>query len=137
MNINKALVCGNLTREVELKSLPSGMKVASISIATNRKYSVDGQKKEAVEFHNVIAFGKIAETLGQYCKKGDGLFVEGRIQTRNWEDKDGKKNYRTEIVVENFQFGNKAKVEEPKEGLTSGGTKVPDFSEVDISDLPF
>jgi len=107
MYLNKAFLYGNLTRDPELRALPSGQQVASFSIATNRTYKDrDGNKKEAVEFHNVVAFGRLADLIGQYMKKGRPIFVEGRIQNRSWEDKNsGEKKYRTEVVVENFQFG--------------------------------
>ncbi len=109
MYLNKAIILGNLTRDPELKSLPSGIKVASLSMATNRSWK-DGQgaKKEAVEYHNVVAFAKQAEVIAQWCKKGSSLYVEGRIQTRSWDAADGTKKYRTEIVLESFQFGPKA-----------------------------
>lgn len=105
MYLNKAFLYGNLTRDPEVRALPSGAQVASFALATNRTFKDrDGNKQEAVEFHNIVAFGKLAEIISQYAKKGRPLFVEGRIQTRSWET-DGKKNYRTEIVVDNFQFG--------------------------------
>src|SRR6185369_19332 len=105
MYLNKAFLYGNLTRDPELRALPSGQQVASFSIATNRTYKDrEGAKKEAVEFHNVVAFGRQAEVIGQYLKKGRPIFVEGRIQNRSWDDKtSGEKKYRTEIVIENFQ----------------------------------
>lgn len=107
MYLNKVFLYGNLTRDPELRALPSGQQLASFGLATNRTYKDrEGQKQEATEFHNIVAFGKPAELIAQYMKKGRALFVEGRMQTRSWDDKDtGKKNYRTEIVVENFQFG--------------------------------
>ncbi len=109
MYLNKALLIGNLTRDPELKALPSGIKVTSLSMATNRVWKdKDGQRKEGTEYHNVVAFGRQAETLAQYCKKGSSLYIEGRLQTRSWDGQDGKKNYRTEIILENFQFGPKA-----------------------------
>jgi single-strand DNA-binding protein len=105
MYLNKAFVYGNLTRDPELRALPSGQQVASFSLATNRTYKdKEGAKKEQVEFHNIVAFGRQAEIIGQYMKKGKAIFVEGRMQTRSWES-DGQKKYRSEIVVENFQFG--------------------------------
>lgn len=105
MYLNKAFVYGNLTRDPEMRALPSGQQVANFSIATNRVYKdKEGAKKEQVEYHNIVAFGRTADLIGQYMKKGRPIFVEGRIQTRSWEA-EGKKNYRTEIVVENFQFG--------------------------------
>lgn len=106
MYLNKVQIIGNLTRDPELKSLPSGIKVMSAALATNRTWKdKDGSKKEQTEYHNIVAFAKPAELISQYMKKGGSLYVEGRLQTRSWDDKEGKKNYRTEIVVENFQFG--------------------------------
>ncbi len=107
MYLNKVFLYGNLTRDPELKALPSGSQVANFGLATNRTYKdKNGQKQEATEFHNIVAFGRTAEVIAQYCKKGRPIFVEGRITTRSWDDKEsGKKNYRTEIIVENFQFG--------------------------------
>ena len=110
MFLNKAFIIGNLTRDPELKALPSGTKVCSFSLATNYVgKDKDGNRKESVDYHNVVAFARLGELVAQYLKKGSQALVEGRIQTRNWEDKDGKKNYRTEIVVENFQFGDGGK----------------------------
>lgn len=108
MYLNKAFVYGNLTRDPELRALPGGQQVASFSLATNRTFkNKEGQQQEQVEYHNIVAFGRQAEVIGQYLKKGRPVFIEGRIQTRSWEA-DGKKNYRTEIVVDNFQFGPQA-----------------------------
>lgn len=108
MYINKVQVLGNLTRDPELRALPSGVKVASFSLATNRSWKgEDGQKKEQTEYHNIVAFAKPAELIAQYCKKGSSLYIEGRLQTRSWEQ-DGQKKYKTEIVTENFQFGPRA-----------------------------
>lgn len=105
MYLNKVQLYGNLTRDPEMRALPSGQQVANFSIATNRVYKDrEGAKKEQVEYHNVVAFGRQADVIGQYMKKGRPLYVEGRLQTRSW-DKDGAKQYRTEIVLENFQFG--------------------------------
>ena len=109
MYLNKVMLIGNLTRDPELKSLPSGVKVTSIGLATNRSWKKeDGSKQETTEFHNAVAFGKPAELIAQYCKKGSSLYVDGRLQTRSWDGTDGQKKYRTEIVVENFQFGPRA-----------------------------
>ena len=105
MYINKATIYGNLTRDPEVRALPSGQQVTSFSVATNRTYkNKEGQKQEAGEFHNVVAFGRLAEVIGQYMKKGRPIYIEGRLQTRSWES-DGHKNYRTEIVADTFQFG--------------------------------
>ena len=107
MYLNKVFLYGNLTRDPELKALPSGSQVAEFAIATNRVYKdKNGAKQEEVDFHNIVSFGKTAEVIGQYLKKGRPIFVEGRIRTRSWESKDGTgKRYKTEIVLENFQFG--------------------------------
>jgi len=108
MYLNKAFIIGNLTRDPELKALPSGSKVCSFSLATNRVYKdKDGKKQEAVEFHNVVVFGKTAELSAQYLKKGSQALVEGRIQTRSWDGTDGQKRYRTEIVADTIQFGSR------------------------------
>jgi len=105
MYLNKVQLYGNLTRDPEMKALPSGQQVATFSIATNRTYKdKQGAKQEQVEYHNIVTFGRTAEVIGQYFKKGRPIYVEGRLQTRSWE-KDGNKQYRTEIVLENFQFG--------------------------------
>lgn len=105
MYINKAMIYGNLTRDPELKALPSGSNVCSMSLATNRTYKDrDGNKKEEVDYHNIVVFGKQAENVAKYLTKGSGAFVEGRLQTRSWE-KDGVKHYRTEVVADRVQFG--------------------------------
>ena len=109
MYLNKVILLGNLTRDPELKAIPSGMKVASFSMATNRSWKdQSGARKEAVEYHNVVAFGKQAETITQWLKKGSSIYVEGRLQTRSWDAADGQKKYRTEIIIDSFQFGPKA-----------------------------
>ncbi|OGZ95353.1 MAG: hypothetical protein A3I44_03335 [Candidatus Sungbacteria bacterium RIFCSPLOWO2_02_FULL_51_17] len=116
MNLNKAFILGNLTRDPELRQTPSGQQVCQFSLATNRIYTdKSGQKQKLAEFHNIVAWGKLGELVGQYLKKGQSAFVEGRIQTRSWDDKQsGQKKYRTEIVAENVQFG-------PKGGDNAGG----------------
>lgn len=130
MYFNKATIIGNLTRDPEIKSLPSGAKVTSFSLATNRVWKEkDGQKKEQTDFHNMVAFGRQAETIAQYCKVGDQLLVEGRIQTRSWDSKEGTKMYRTEIIVDNFQFGTKANKETPKVGNTDVDYPQDDLGE--------
>ena len=109
MYINKAILFGNLTRDPELRSLPSGMNVCNFSIATNRVYrDREGKKQEQTDFHNVVVFGRQADTVAQYLKKGSSVFIEGRIQTRSWDDKtSGEKKYRTEVVADRVQFGPK------------------------------
>jgi single-strand DNA-binding protein len=109
MYLNKAYIIGNLTRDPELKSLPSGSKVTSFSVATNRVWKDQtGNRQESTEYHNIVVFGRQAETSAQYLKKGSSVLIEGRLQTRSWDGQDGKKNYRTEIVADRVQFGNRA-----------------------------
>ncbi|MEK7175972.1 MAG: single-stranded DNA-binding protein [Patescibacteria group bacterium] len=106
MYLNKAILIGNLTRDPELRSLPSGVQVATLGVATNRVWKdKNGQKKEDTQFHNVVVFGRQAETTAQYLRKGASLLVEGRMQTRSWDDASGQKKYRTEIVADRIQFG--------------------------------
>ncbi len=108
MYINKAIIAGNVTRDPELKSLPSGVKVTTFSVATNRfwKDATTGERKEMPEYHNIVVFGRQAENCAQYVKKGSQICLEGRIQTRSWEQ-DGQKKYRTEIIADNVQFGSR------------------------------
>ncbi len=117
MNYNHVIICGNVTRDPECRTVPSGQAVCSFTIATNRTYTdANKERKEQTEFHNVVAWSKQAEIIGQYVKKGKLLLVEGRLQTRSWEDKTHPeiKHYRTEIIVDNFEFGpNTSKAEEP------------------------
>ncbi|MDB5237527.1 MAG: hypothetical protein JWL88_629 [Parcubacteria group bacterium] len=114
MYLNKVMLYGNLTRDPELRAIPSGQQVATFGLATNRSFkNKEGAQQEQTEFHNIVAFGRTAEVMGQYLKKGRPVFIDGRIQTRSW-DKDGTKQYRTEIVVDTFQFG-------PQAGGTEGG----------------
>lgn len=138
MFLNKALIVGNLTRDPELKALPSGMSVASFSVATNRKYKDrDGKMQESVDFHNVVAFGRTAENISQFLKKGSQILVEGRLQTRSW-DKDGVKHYRTEIVADFVQFG--ARRDKPTDEQQSPSDDVEleyPKEEIDPSDVPF
>jgi single-strand DNA-binding protein len=106
MYLNKAIIIGNLTRDPEIKAIPSGLQVASFSLATNRVWKdKNGAKQESVDYHNVVVFGRQAETAAQYLKKGSSVFVEGRMQTRSWDAADGTKKYRTEVVADRVQFG--------------------------------
>ena len=106
MSLNKVLLIGNLTRDPELRSTPSGQSVANFAIATNRvwKDPQSGEKKEAVEFHNIVVWRRLAEIAGQYLRKGSKIFLEGRLQTRSWQDQSGTKKYMTEIIAENMQM---------------------------------
>lgn len=105
MNINKVFIAGNITRDAELKTTPAGSEVASFSVATNKKWKdQSGQQKEKAEFHNIIAWNKLAEIAGRFCKKGLRVIVQGELTTRDWEGPDGKKNYRTEIIASNIEM---------------------------------
>lgn len=102
-SLNRAQIVGNVTRDPELRYIPSGQAVCSFGIATNRRWrDKDGNNQEQTEFHNIVAWAKAAEIISQYVKKGTKLYIEGRLQTRSWEGQDGAKRNRTEIVVENF-----------------------------------
>jgi single-strand DNA-binding protein len=149
MYLNKAMVYGNLTRDPEMKALPSGMQVCSFSIATNRVYNDrDGKRQESVDYHNITVFGKQAENCAKYLVKGNSAYVEGSLRTNSW-DKDGVKHYRTEIIADRVQFG-------PKGGSSSAGPSstpstgastnnqasapvLPDYPMEDINpeDIPF
>lgn len=105
MSLNKAFILGNLTRDPELRTTPAGQSVTSFGVATNRVWTNQkGEKQEQVEYHNIVAWGKLAEIVSQYLGKGRKVFVEGRLQTREWEGQDGVKRYRTEIIAENLQM---------------------------------
>jgi len=105
MFLNKVIIYGNLTRDPERRSLPSGMTVVSMGVATNRVFVSQGQKQQETEFHNVIVFGKQAEIAAQYLKRGSTVLVEGHLKTRNWQDQQGVKHYRTEIIADRIQLG--------------------------------
>ena len=152
MNLNKVFLIGNLTRNPELRALPSGASVASFGIATNRVWkNQQGERQEEVQFHNVVVFGRQAEIVNQYLTKGSLAMIEGRIQTRSWDGKDGTKQYRTEIVAERVQFGprNAMKQEEfiKKEAPPATNQNPPireelpeiniDEGEIKPEDLPF
>ena len=153
MYINKAMLFGNLTRDPELRALPSGMNVVNFSIATNRTFKDrDGKKQEQTDFHNVVVFGRQADIVNQYLKKGSSVFVEGRMQTRSWE-KDGEKKYRTEVIADRVQFGPKGSGSArssggntggddqtpPPDDMSSGGGSGIDYPKDDINpdDIPF
>ena len=106
MNFNKAFVLGNVTRDPEFRTTPTGQNVCSFGIATNRVWKDNaGQQQRAAEFHSIVAWGRLAEIANQYLKKGSLVFIEGRIQTRSWQDQGGQKRFRTEIVAETMQLG--------------------------------
>ena len=143
--LNKVLLIGNLGRDPEMRSLPSGQPVANFSLATSRKWKDrDGNRKEETEWHNIVVFGKQAEIAGQYLNKGKQVYIEGRIQTRNWE-KDGQKHYRTEIICDNFQMlgGGGGGGRGARQGPDAGGPPSEDGgyggggAGVEDDDIPF
>lgn len=138
MNLNKAMVIGNVTRDPDVRTTGGGQQVALFSVATNRTWTdPSGQKKEQVEFHSVVAWRKLAEIIGAYVKKGTKVFVEGRLQTRSWDDPSGQKKYRTEIVAENVIMLDR------KPGTTGPAVEAPAPEapaaepEVNVDDIPF
>lgn len=149
MSLNRVQLIGNLTRDPEMKQIPGGQVVTSFGIATNLTWTdQDGNKQNKAEFHNIVAWRKLAEICGQYLKKGSKVFVEGRLQTRDWEGEDGVKRYRTEIVIDNMiMLDSKGGVSD--EGREAGGIENADNSgqrdsvpagnsdDVTIDDLPF
>lgn len=118
MYINKVMLYGNLTRDPEVRAIPStGNNVCSFSIATNRVFKkADGSKQEDVQFHNIVVFGRQADLVVQYLKKGSAVYIEGRLQTRSWDSPEKGKQYRTEVVADIVQFGPRAS------GGTGGGS---------------
>ena len=103
MNLNKAMIIGNMVRDPEMRTTPTGQNVTSFSIATNRVWKdANDQKQEKVEFHNIVAWRRLAEITNQYLKKGSKVYIEGRLQTRSWDDPNGVKKYSTEIIAENM-----------------------------------
>ena len=145
MDLNKAMIIGRLTRDPELKNTPTGKSVATLGLATNRIWvDANNQKQKQTEFHNVVMWGKLAEICSQYLKKGGKMYIEGRLQTREWTGQDGVKKYRTEIVGENMIML------DSKTGTGTGGTFNADDSvgassgpqevieeEVKVEDIPF
>jgi len=150
MSLNRVQLIGNLTRDPELKQIPGGQSVATFGVATNFSWTdQSGNKQEKVEFHNIVAWRKLAEICGQYLKKGSKVFVEGKLQTRDWEGEDGVKRYRTEIVADNMimldRKGDAVAMERDAGGISASNDapkKAPVKADaagedVKIDDLPF
>ena len=159
-SLNRAQIVGNLTRDPELRNIPSGQAVTSFSVATNRRWKdKDGNNQDQTEFHNVVAWGKLAEISNQYLKKGNKVYLEGRMQTRTWDGQDGTKRNRTEIVAENMIFltpkgepttynsntPEEVKIEEVPDDSAAPKTqddkkssaKSDDLDEINLDDIPF
>jgi len=137
--MNIAILCGRIAHTPELKATPSGAKVATASLATNNVYYNDKKEKvESTDWHNLVAWNKTAETMAQYLKGGDQIIVHGRIVTRSWEDKDcGAKRYRTEIIVERFEFGAKnMSRDDRQESPNDTGNQEQKHADIDTIEYP-
>lgn len=150
MDLNKVMIIGRLTRDPELRATSGGQQVASFSVATSFNWTdQQGQKKEQTEFHNVVAWRKLAEIVGQYLKKGSQIYLEGRLQTQSWDDKtSGQKRYRTEIVADNMIMLGRANtgnaptepsgssINNQNAAASSPAESLPEI-QIDNSDIPF
>ncbi len=149
MNLNKVFLIGRLTRNPESRSLPSGQQVTSFGLATDRFYNdKSGQKQQQTEFHNIVLFGKLANIAAQYLKKGSLTLIEGRLQTRSWQDSAGNKRSRTEIVAERLQLGprsagagrfegEKTTPPAPTEEVAQEEIPIIEEEEINVKDIPF
>jgi len=151
MNINVVHVCGRITQDLVVKNPNPNLTVLAFSVASNRSWKDKaGNKQQETEFHNMVSFGNQANTIAQWFAKGDEIYIQGRLKTQSWEDKSGVKKYRTEIIVEKFEFGQKAVKKETATptttdgpdysqggGSTGGGQEMIQSKDVDINDIPF
>ena len=143
MDLNKVMLIGRVTKDPEVRALQSGQSVATFSVATNRQWKdAQGQKQEKAEFHNIVAWRKLAEIIQQYVKKGARLYVEGRMETRSWEDPQGQKKYRTEVVLDNMiMLDSKGSgASRPASTVVAGDVPAPTVApdeEIRIEDIPF
>ena len=148
MNLNRAMIIGNLTRDPEVKTTSTGQTVASFGVATNFTWKdASGQKQEKVEFHNIVAWGKLAEICGQYLNKGKKVYIEGRLQTREWQGQDGAKRNRTEIVTENMIMLDRGGAGAPSSAASRAAAPAAAVSqapnadggseEIRVEDIPF
>ncbi|HDQ16650.1 MAG TPA: single-stranded DNA-binding protein [Candidatus Vogelbacteria bacterium] len=137
MYLNKAIIIGNLTRDPEKKSLPSGISVVSFGVATNRVWKdKNGSRQESTDYHNIVVFGPQGDNCALYLKKGSSVLVEGRIQTRSWDGPDGVKRYRTEIVADRVQFGPRQSSSITGSSSSSGGSSGSSDKEIDTIEYP-
>jgi single-strand DNA-binding protein len=158
MNLNKAYLIGRVTQNPETRTTPSGQMVCTFGLATNRVWTDKNTKtkQEKAEFHNIVMWSRLAEIASKYLTKGSLLFVEGRIQTRSWQDNSGNKKYRTEIVAENMQLGPKSGFQpgsfQPKPNEQNKPEEIPiiedgqippaelatnEEEEIDVKNIPF
>jgi single-strand DNA-binding protein len=146
-NLNKVMLIGNLTREPEIRYTPQGNAVASFVVATNREWVSEGEKRQAADFHNVVAWNKLAEICGQLLGKGTKVYVEGRLQTRNWEDAGGIRKYKTEVVIDDMMVLARGKAMGEEEDMeyeyasqdqsSETPAAAPATEEVNFDDLDF
>ena len=146
MYLNKAILIGNLTRDPELKAIASGNKVCTFSIATNRTYKdANGVRQEKTDYHNIVVWGKTAENVATYMKKGSQILVEGRMETRSWDDAaTNTKKYRTEVVADTVQFGSKPSGSSSPSSQAPASKKEEEIDtieypeeQINAEDLPF
>ncbi len=147
MNLNKAMIIGNVVRDPEMRTTSGGQNVTSFSVATNMVWKdAQGQKQEKPEFHNVVAWRRLAEIVGEYLKKGSKVYIEGRLQTRSWDDPSGVKKYRTEIIADNMIMldnkGGNSNQQYTKDNYSQvkeepAVTKEAEVEEVNVEDIPF
>ena len=146
-NLNKVMLIGNLTRDPEMRYTPQGNAVASFVVATNREWVTGGEKKQSVDFHNIVSWNKLAEICGQLLKKGTKVYVEGRLQTRDWTDNEGTKKYKTEVIIEDMiiltpkKAGEEGTDEEaetenaPEEGNHTAPSEEINLDDINLDDL--
>ncbi len=149
MDLNRATIIGRLTRDPEVKTTPSGQTVANLGVATNRVWTdKSGVKQEKVEFHNIVIWGKLAEIAGQYLSKGRQVYLEGRLETRDWTGQDGVKRYRTEIIADNMIMLGGSGGASSNSGSFGGDVPLPSDNsdqgssagssdEIKVEDIPF
>ncbi len=143
LSLNKVLIIGNVTRDPESRTIPSGQSVANFGVATNRRWkdATSGEWKEQPEFHNIVAWGRLAETCNQYLHKGSRVYIEGRLQTRSWDDQSGQKRSRTEIVAEQMIMldsrGQAGQAAPTAEQASPAQPTAPAEEEINVEDIPF
>lgn len=145
MDLNKVMLIGNLARDPEVRTTPQGTNVATFAIATNMRWTnAAGEKQERVEFHNIVAWRKLADIMAQYLKRGSKVYVEGRLQTRSWDDAQGNRRYRTEIVVDNMIMLDRQGVSRPSSDTPAApANDAPDQAppaeeaQINVEDIPF
>lgn len=138
MSLNRVELIGNLTKEPEVRVFQNGNSMAAFSVATNRSYKTDdGEKKDIPEYHNIVVFGKMVDICEKYLRKGSKVWIEGRLQTRSWETKEGEKRYTTEIVLQQLIMLSKKEGGQRPESDNLADDKIQNDQEAELDDLPF